>query len=91
MSKKILVRFAGEAKRIMDIESFEVEIKEDDLTILDFLKEVLKEKAKNFLEELKKGRCIILLDGVNIFCLKGLLTSLRNVSTVSIVHAALGG
>ena len=91
MSKKILVRFAGEAKRIMDIESFEVGIKKDDLTILDFLKEVLKEKTKNFLEELEKGRYIVLLDGVNIFCLKGLLTSLRNVSTVSIVHAALGG
>ena len=45
MSKKILVRFAGEAKRIMDIESFEVGIKKDDLTILDFLKEVLKEKT----------------------------------------------
>jgi len=56
MSKKILVRFAGEAKRIMDIESFEAEIKEDDLTILDFLKEVLKEKAKKLFGRVKERK-----------------------------------
>jgi len=36
-------------------------------------------------------RYIVLLDGISIVYLKGLSTPLRNVSTVSIVHAALGG
>ena len=91
MPKKILVRFTGEAKGIIGVESLEVKVKEDNLTILDFLKDILKEKIEHFLEKLNKGRYIVLLDGINIVYLKGLSTPLRNVSTVSIVHAALGG
>jgi len=94
LSKKITIKFVGEARNVVGFETLEIELEADNLTVSQLLK-MLSEKYRNnlnkLLEHVRENRYVILLDGVNVSYLNGLETIITNMSTMTIVHAAVGG